>query len=111
MLLSIEARSPGSSRAAHSRWPGPDTRRADRCKRVFLAGLLVLTAARLACGLSGSPAELLVFRVQGVAAGTFVPAITAVIALLFVIGTADRSLAGRPAVWLPQRSGSVARSG
>jgi EmrB/QacA subfamily drug resistance transporter len=61
-------------------------------KWVFFAGLALFTVASLACGLAQSDVQLIVFRViQGLAAGIFVPAVTAYIQILFqgkVRGTA-----------------------
>ena len=53
-------------------------------KWVFFSGLAVFTAASLACGLAQSDSQLIMFRViQGLAAGTFTPAVTAYIQILF----------------------------
>jgi MFS family permease len=53
-------------------------------KWVFFSGLALFTVASLACGLAASDVQLIVFRVvQGLAAGTFVPAVTAYIQILF----------------------------
>jgi EmrB/QacA subfamily drug resistance transporter len=61
-------------------------------KWIFFSGLALFTAASLACGLAQSDVQLIVFRVvQGLAAGIFVPAVTAYIQILFqgkVRGTA-----------------------
>jgi EmrB/QacA subfamily drug resistance transporter len=53
-------------------------------KWVFFTGLALFTVASLACGLSQNDVQLIVSRVvQGMAGGLFVPAVTAVIQLLF----------------------------
>lgn len=53
-------------------------------KWVFFAGLAVFTLASLLCGLARDDLELVLARVlQGLAGGTFVPAVTATIQLLF----------------------------
>ena len=53
-------------------------------KWIFFGGLALFTAASLACGLAQSDSQLIVFRViQGLAAGTFTPAVTAYIQILF----------------------------
>ena len=53
-------------------------------KWVFFSGLALFTVASLACGLAASDTQLIVFRViQGLAAGTFTPAVTAYIQILF----------------------------
>jgi EmrB/QacA subfamily drug resistance transporter len=53
-------------------------------KWVFFSGLAVFTVASLACGLAQNDTQLIVSRVvQGLGAGTFVPAVTAYIQLLF----------------------------
>lgn len=53
-------------------------------KRLFLTGLAVFTAASLWCGLSSGPAELVAARlVQGLGAGIYYPAISAIIQRLF----------------------------
>ncbi len=61
-------------------------------KWVFFSGLALFTVASLACGLAQSDTQLIVFRVvQGLAAGSFTPAVTAFIQILFqgkVRGTA-----------------------
>jgi EmrB/QacA subfamily drug resistance transporter len=49
-------------------------------KRMFLTGLIVFTLASVACGISRTPAELIVSRlVQGLGAGIYFPAISATI--------------------------------
>jgi EmrB/QacA subfamily drug resistance transporter len=53
-------------------------------RTTFAAGLTVFTLASLACGLSGSPAQLVTARiVQGLGAGLFNPAIAATIRTTF----------------------------
>ncbi len=53
-------------------------------KWVFFSGLALFTVASLACGLAQDDTQLIVARVvQGLGAGTFVPAVTAYIQLLF----------------------------
>ena len=53
-------------------------------KWIFFAGLALFTAASLACGVSQSDGQLIVFRVvQGLAGGTFTPAVAAFIQILF----------------------------
>ena len=53
-------------------------------KWVFFTGLLLFTLASLACGLAQDDLQLILARVaQGLAGGTFVPAVTAFIQLLF----------------------------
>ena len=53
-------------------------------KWVFFTGLALFTVASLACGLAQSDVQLIVARiVQGLAGGIFVPAVTAVIQLMF----------------------------
>ncbi|MBO0804780.1 MAG: MFS transporter [Nocardiopsaceae bacterium] len=53
-------------------------------KRLFLTGLAVFTAASVWCGLSSGPAELIAARlVQGLGAGIYYPAISAIIQRLF----------------------------
>lgn len=53
-------------------------------KWVFFTGLALFTLASLACGLSQNDLQLIVARVvQGLAGGMFVPAVTAVIQLMF----------------------------
>ena len=53
-------------------------------KWVFFSGLALFTVASLACGLAQDGTQLIVARVgQGLAAGIYVPAVTAYIQLLF----------------------------
>jgi EmrB/QacA subfamily drug resistance transporter len=53
-------------------------------KWVFFTGLALFTAASLACGLAEDQLHLIIARVvQGLAGGIFVPAVTAVIQLMF----------------------------
>lgn len=53
-------------------------------KRLFLAGLSVFTVASVACGIASNSAELVAARlVQGLGAGTYYPAISAIIQRLF----------------------------
>ncbi|WP_104089635.1 MULTISPECIES: DHA2 family efflux MFS transporter permease subunit [unclassified Cryobacterium] len=53
-------------------------------KWVFFTGLALFTLASLACGLAQNDLQLIVARViQGLAGGMFVPAVTAVIQLMF----------------------------
>ncbi|KGJ71606.1 major facilitator transporter, partial [Cryobacterium roopkundense] len=53
-------------------------------KWVFFTGLALFTLASLACGLAQNDLQLIVARVaQGLAGGIFVPAVTAVIQLMF----------------------------
>ncbi|MET0989638.1 MAG: MFS transporter [Glaciihabitans sp.] len=53
-------------------------------KWVFFTGLALFTAASVACGLAQNDLQLVIARVvQGMAGGLFVPAVTAVIQLLF----------------------------
>ena len=53
-------------------------------KWVFFTGLALFTVASLACGLAQNELQLIVGRVlQGLAGGIFVPAVTAVIQLMF----------------------------
>ena len=53
-------------------------------KWVFFTGLLLFTVASLFCGLAQNSLQLIVARVvQGLAGGIFVPAVTAMIQLLF----------------------------
>ena len=52
--------------------------------RTYVAGLTLFTAASLACGLAQDPSQLIAARVvQGLGAGTFFPAIAALIQLLY----------------------------
>jgi EmrB/QacA subfamily drug resistance transporter len=53
-------------------------------KWVFITGLSLFTLASLACGLAQNDFQLIIARVaQGLAGGMFVPAVTAVIQLMF----------------------------
>jgi EmrB/QacA subfamily drug resistance transporter len=53
-------------------------------KRLFLTGLTLFTLASVACGVAATPAELIAARlVQGLGAGIYYPAISAIIQLLF----------------------------
>jgi MFS family permease len=53
-------------------------------KRLFLTGLAIFTAASVWCGLSSGPTELVAARlVQGLGAGIYYPAISAIIQRLF----------------------------
>ncbi|TFC05556.1 DHA2 family efflux MFS transporter permease subunit [Cryobacterium adonitolivorans] len=53
-------------------------------KWVFFTGLALFTVASLACGLAQNDLQLIIARVvQGLAGGMFVPAVTAVIQLMF----------------------------
>jgi EmrB/QacA subfamily drug resistance transporter len=53
-------------------------------KRLFVAGLTLFTVASVACGISQNPAELITARlVQGLGAGVYYPAISAIIQRLF----------------------------
>jgi EmrB/QacA subfamily drug resistance transporter len=64
----------------------PAGRMGDRVgyKRLFLAGLILFTVASVGCGISASSAELVVARlVQGLGAGIYYPAISAIIQRLF----------------------------
>ncbi|GAA1863543.1 DHA2 family efflux MFS transporter permease subunit [Asanoa iriomotensis] len=53
-------------------------------KRLFVIGLVVFTAASAACGLAGSPEQLIVFRVvQGVGGALLTPQTLATITVIF----------------------------
>ena len=53
-------------------------------KRLFIAGLSLFTVASVACGIAGNSAELVAARlVQGLGAGIYYPAISAIIQRLF----------------------------
>lgn len=53
-------------------------------KRLFLAGLSLFTVASVACGVAGNSAQLVAARlVQGLGAGIYYPAISAIIQRLF----------------------------
>jgi len=63
-------------------------------KWVFISGLTLFTAASLACGLAQDGNQLIVARVvQGLAAGIYVPAVTAYIQLLFTGRTRGKAFA------------------
>jgi EmrB/QacA subfamily drug resistance transporter len=56
-------------------------------RRIFVAGLVLFSAASLGCGLSGSPLALIVFRAaQGLGAALVVPAALAIISTTFPEG-------------------------
>ncbi|WP_145978815.1 MFS transporter [Granulicoccus phenolivorans] len=63
-------------------------------KPVFVTGLAGFTLASLWCGLATDPTQLVVARVvQGLAAGTFFPAVTALIQLMFPPSRRGRAFA------------------
>ena len=63
-------------------------------KWVFFTGLALFTVASLACGLAQDGNQLIVARVvQGLAAGIYVPAVTAYIQLLFTGRTRGKAFA------------------
>jgi EmrB/QacA subfamily drug resistance transporter len=63
-------------------------------KWVFISGLTLFTVASLACGLAQDGNQLIVARVvQGLAAGIYVPAVTAYIQLLFTGRTRGKAFA------------------
>ena len=63
-------------------------------KWVFFSGLALFTVASLACGLAQDGTQLIVARVgQGLAAGIYVPAVTAYIQLLFTGRTRGKAFA------------------
>jgi EmrB/QacA subfamily drug resistance transporter len=63
-------------------------------KWVFFTGLALFTVASLACGLAQDGTQLIVARVvQGLAAGIYVPAVTAYIQLLFTGRTRGKAFA------------------
>jgi EmrB/QacA subfamily drug resistance transporter len=63
-------------------------------KWVFITGLALFTAASLACGLAQDGTQLIVARViQGLAAGIYLPAVTAYIQLLFTGRTRGKAFA------------------
>ncbi|HEY5473068.1 MAG TPA: MFS transporter, partial [Candidatus Limnocylindrales bacterium] len=63
-------------------------------KWVFFTGLALFTTASLACGLAQDGTQLIVARVvQGLAAGIYVPAVTAYIQLLFTGRARGRAFA------------------
>jgi EmrB/QacA subfamily drug resistance transporter len=63
-------------------------------KWVFITGLTLFTVASLACGLAQDGNQLIVARVvQGLAAGIYVPAVTAYIQLLFTGRTRGKAFA------------------
>lgn len=84
----------------------PAGRLGDRfgARNLFVAGLAVFTAASLACGLSQSPAELVMARVmQGLGAGAFYPAVSAIIQRLFTGGERSRAFGFFGAWWASPR--------
>ena len=63
-------------------------------RRLFLGGMAVFTAASAACGLAGTPFELIVARVaQGLGAALMVPQVLALITALFPAAERHRALA------------------
>jgi EmrB/QacA subfamily drug resistance transporter len=63
-------------------------------RRLFLGGMALFTASSAACGLAGSPAELIVARVaQGFGAALMVPQVLALITALFPPAERHRALA------------------
>src|SRR5450759_5090613 len=63
-------------------------------KWVFITGLALFTVASLACGLAQDGTQLIVARVvQGLAAGIYLPAVTAYIQLLFTGRTRGKAFA------------------
>ena len=63
-------------------------------KWVFFTGLALFTVASFACGLAQNDVQLIVARVfQGLAGGVFVPAVTAVIQLVFPASSRGRAFA------------------
>ena len=68
-------------------------------RRVFLAGLLLFTAASLACGLAGSSGVLIAFRLaQGTGAALMVPQVLNIIQLNFDGEARARALSAYAAV-------------
>ncbi|HEV7760536.1 MAG TPA: MFS transporter [Acidimicrobiales bacterium] len=68
-------------------------------RRVFLAGLLLFTAASLACGLAGSSGVLIAFRLaQGTGAALMVPQVLNIIQLNFAGEARARALSAYAAV-------------
>lgn len=63
-------------------------------KWVFFTGLALFTVASFTCGLAQNDVELIVSRVvQGLAGGIFVPAVTAMIQLLFPVQVRGKAFA------------------
>jgi len=63
-------------------------------KWVFFTGLALFTVASLACGLAQNDLQLIIARVvQGLAGGMFVPAVTAVIQLMFPAASRGKAFA------------------
>jgi EmrB/QacA subfamily drug resistance transporter len=63
-------------------------------RRLFLGGMALFTVASLACGLAGTPAELIVARVaQGLGAALMIPQVLALITALFPPEERHRALA------------------
>jgi EmrB/QacA subfamily drug resistance transporter len=53
-------------------------------KQLFLIGLVIFTAASAACGLSGSPGQMIIFRIiQGVGGALLTPQTLSVITMIF----------------------------
>jgi MFS family permease len=75
-------------------------------RRMFVVGLAVFTASSLACGLAGSPLELVAFRaVQGLGAAIVAPAALSIISTTFT-GGRERNLA--MGVWTAVAAGGGA---
>lgn len=63
-------------------------------KWVFFAGIALFTVASFTCGLAQNDVELITSRVvQGLAGGIFVPAVTALIQLMFPLKTRGKAFA------------------
>ena len=63
-------------------------------RRLFIVGMALFTLASAACGLAGTPAELIAARVaQGFGAALMVPQVLALITALFPVGERHRALA------------------